>query len=110
MNVDGRIEALTHSVELLASMQTHAAETYEEHFLRYDERLLELAELHDREIGEIRRELVRAIRLSVQETHNERKRRQEMAADAAKRHQELEILLKTFLERWGNGSTEERVD
>jgi hypothetical protein len=84
-------------------MQTHAAEESEERFLRYDERLLALAEQHDREIGEIRRELGRAIRLSVQETRNERKRRQEMAADAAKRHQELEALLKTFLERGGNG-------
>ena len=106
MTLDERIEALTHSVELLAGMQTHAAEEYEERFLRYDERLLELAEQHDREMAEIRRELGRAVRLSIQETRNERKRRQEMAADAAQRHAdaaqrhaELEELLKAFLER-----------
>ena len=109
MTLDERLEALTQSLELLAGMQTHAAEEYEERFLRYDERLLELAEQHDREIAEIRRELGRAVRLSIQETRNERKRRQEMAvdaaerhADAAKRHQELEELLKAFLERGGN--------
>jgi len=102
MTLDERLEALTHSVELLAGMQTHAAEEYEERFLGYDERFLELAEQHDREIAQIRRELGRAVRLSIQETRNERKRRQEMAVDAAKRHQELEELLKAFLERGGN--------
>jgi hypothetical protein len=104
MTLDERLEALTHTVELMAGMQTHATEEYEERFLRLDERLLEFAEQHDREIAEIRRELGRAVRLSIQETRNERKRRQEMAADAAKRHQELEALLKAFLERGGNGS------
>ncbi|HXB73876.1 MAG TPA: hypothetical protein VNY05_36895 [Candidatus Acidoferrales bacterium] len=110
MTLDERLEALTHTVELMAGMQTHAAEESEERFLRLDERLLEFAERHDREIAEIRRELGRAIRLSIQETRNERKRRQEMAADAAKRHeeaakrhQELEDMLKAFLERGGNG-------
>ena len=44
MTLDERLAALTHSVELLAGMQTHAAEEYEERSLRYDERLLELAE------------------------------------------------------------------
>jgi hypothetical protein len=110
MTIDERLAALTHSVELMASMQADAAEAYEERFLRIDERLLEMAEQHDREIAEIRRELARAVRLSIQETRNERKRRQEMALDAAKRHEdadkrheELEKLLKAFLERGGNG-------
>jgi hypothetical protein len=117
MTLDERIEALTHSLELMAGMQTHAAEESEERFLRFDERLLEMAEQHDREIAEIRRQLGQAVRLSIQETRNERKRRQEMAAEsaqrhaesaqrhaeAAKRHQELEELLKAFLERGGNG-------
>jgi hypothetical protein len=38
MTIDERLEALTHSVELLASMQLHAAEEYEERFLRHEER------------------------------------------------------------------------
>ena len=94
-----RHEALTQSVELLASTQSHAADESEERFLRQEERLLELAERadaareqHDRQIAEIRRELGRAIRLSIQE-----------ARDQRKRHQELEILMKAFLERGGNG-------
>ena len=128
-----RHEALTQSVELMARMQAHAAEKYEERFLRteekYEERVLqteerlldlaerqsEFAEQHHREIAEIRRELGRAVRLSVQETRNERKRRQEMAAEADKRHRELEEatnkrhgelqdLLRAFLERGGNGN------
>jgi hypothetical protein len=117
MTIDERLEALTHRLELMAGMQTHAAEESEERFLRFDERLLEMAERHDREMAEIRRELGRAVRLSIQETRNERKRRQEMAAeaaqrhadaiqrhvDAAQRHRELEELLKAFLERGGNG-------
>jgi hypothetical protein len=101
-----RHEALTQSVELLASTQSHAAEEYEERFLRQEERflrqeerLLEIAERadahreqHNREITEIRRELGRAIRLSIQEARNQRNR-----------HQELEVLMKAFLERGGNG-------
>ena len=94
-----RHEALTQSVELLASAQSHAAEEYEERFLRQEERLLEIAERadthreqHNREITEIRRELGRAIRLSIQEPRNQRKR-----------HHELEVLMKAFLERGGNG-------
>jgi hypothetical protein len=112
----------------MARMQAHAAEEYEERFLRTEERLLEMAERqdrnegkllefaeqHHREMAQIRRELGRAVRLSVQETRNERKRRQEMAADSIKRHRELEEdsikrhreledLLKAFLERRGNG-------
>jgi hypothetical protein len=94
-----RHEALTQSVELLASAQSHAAEEYEERFLRQEERLLDLAERaaanreqHDREITEIRRELGRAIRLSIQEARNQRKR-----------HRELEVVLKAFLERGANG-------
>jgi hypothetical protein len=57
------------------------------------------AELHDREMAEIRAGqaktdtvLRRAIRLSVQEARSQRKR-----------HQELEALMKAFLERGANG-------
>jgi hypothetical protein len=93
-----RHEALTQSVELLASRQSHAADEYEERFLRQEERFLDLPERagahreqHDREITEIRRELGRAIRLSIQEAPNQRKR-----------HQELDVMMKAFLERGGN--------
>src|SRR5450432_1853426 len=119
-----RHEALTQSVELMVSAQRHAAEESEERFLRQeerflrqderflrqDERLLEIAERanaaserHDREIGEIRRELGRAVRLSIQEARNERKRRHEMDERHRQRHEELEVLLKSFLKRGGNG-------
>jgi hypothetical protein len=101
MNIDARIEALTHSVELLATFQADAAAAYEERSLRFDERLLEMAEQHDREMAEIRRELGRGASASVQEAQLERKCRQELAADMTKRHQELEALLKEFLERGG---------
>ena len=61
--------------------------------------LRESAARHDREIAAIRagqaktdNVLRRAIRLGVQEARNQRKR-----------HQELEALMKAFLERSGNG-------
>jgi hypothetical protein len=89
---DERLEAVTQSLELQISLQT------------------DIWARHGPEIAEIRRELGRAVRLSVQEARNERKQRQDLArrqqelADAAdKRHSQLEVLLKAFLERGGNG-------
>lgn len=106
MDIDKRIEALTQSVELLASLQTDGVEAFEERSLRYEERLLAMAEhqheaaiRHDREMVEIRRELGRGVRASVHEARAERKRRQELGAEMTKRHEELEALLKQFLER-----------
>jgi hypothetical protein len=62
-------------------------------------RLQQAAERHDREMAEIRagqaktdNVLRRAIRLGVQEARSQRKR-----------HAELEVLMKTFLERGSNG-------
>jgi hypothetical protein len=100
MTIDERIEALVQSVELMASMQSDAAEAYEERWQRNEERWLALGEQlgeerhqaairHDREMAEIRRDLGRAVRASIQETRNERKRRHDMAADDARRRQEI---------------------
>jgi hypothetical protein len=88
----------------------------------------ETAARHEREMEALRlsqdkteRVLRWAIRLSIREHRNERKRRQELAEvaakrhkeleeatatrneEAAKRHQELEDLMKAFLKRGGNG-------
>jgi hypothetical protein len=97
--LDERIGALTQSLELQISLQADISERHDEAIAR-----------HDREMAEIRRELGRAVRLSLQEARHERRQRQDLAkrqqemADAAdKRHQELEALLKAFLERSGNG-------
>ena len=81
MTIDERLEKLTQNVEMLMVAQAKT-----ENALR------------------------RAIHLGVREARNERKRRQELdqrqqdlSDYADKRHQELEALLKTFLERGGNG-------
>jgi hypothetical protein len=92
-----------------------------------DERLEKLTERHEAltetvqmlalEHAKTENTLRRAIRLGVREARNERKRRQELDQRLAqlaqhqqdlsdyadKRHQELEALLKAFLERGGNG-------
>ena len=85
MNIDERLDALTQSLELMAKMQQTDHEDYEETRIRTEEvfaqtedRLQELAEEQARGIAEIRRQLSRAIRLSIQEARQERKRRQEL--------------------------------
>jgi hypothetical protein len=114
MNIDERLEALVQTVELMAAMQKHAGEEYEERQLRMDERLIEIDERHAAAIADIRNQLNRAVRLSIQEARNERRRRheleeqerkhrQELDARLTKRHEELQELLKAFLERGGNG-------
>ena len=67
---------------------------------------------HGIEMAEIRSELRRAVRLSIQESRNERKRRQEMGQEfdnkitqLAAAQLENEELLKAFLKRGGNGSS-----
>jgi hypothetical protein len=100
--IDERLVALTHNVELMAAMQQHAIEEEAERRLQFDERFLELGERqaegitrqaeaaarHDQQMSEIRSQIGRAVRLSIQEARNERKRRQD-----------LESLFKAFLER-----------
>jgi hypothetical protein len=61
---------------------------------------------HDREIAEIRKELGRAVKLSVQNTRSERKRREELdqkVTQLAAAQLVTEELLQAFLKRGGNG-------
>jgi uncharacterized membrane-anchored protein YjiN (DUF445 family) len=74
MSIDERLEALAHSLELLAHLHTDA-----------EERQAAAEERHDREMEDIRREgramrsdLRRAFAMGVREARNERKRRQEL--------------------------------
>jgi hypothetical protein len=106
MTFEERIEAITQTLELSARMQVDAAERHDRQIAEHDRQIAE----HDREIARIDRTLRRAIRLGVREARNERKRRQELdqhlkeqAAEADRRHRELEELLRRFLERGGNG-------
>jgi hypothetical protein len=113
MTFEERIEAITQTLELSTRMQVDAAERHDRQIAEHDRQIAE----HDREIARIDREiqrtnhiLRRAIRLGVREARNERKRRQELdqhvkeqAAEADRRHRELEELLRRFLERGGNG-------
>jgi len=110
MTFEERIEALTQSLELAARLQMDAAERHDQQIAQHDREI----ERIDREIERTNRTLRWAIRLGVREARNERKRRQELdrrltermediAADADRRHRELEELLRRFLARGGNG-------
>jgi hypothetical protein len=82
-------------------------------------RQLEAEERNDRahvqhgiEMAEIRSELRRVVRLSIQESRNDRKLRQEVGQEFDKKITQLaaahlvnEELLKAFLKRGGNGSS-----
>ena len=70
-----------------------------ERLVERHEALTQTVEAHERDMADLRKSqartentLRRAIRLSVMEARNQRKR-----------HQELEVLLRAFLERGGNG-------
>ena len=81
-------------------------EQHDQMMADFDVKMAEGAARHDREMAQIResqlrihetqlktdRRLDRAVQLGVKEARNQRKR-----------HQELEALLKAFLERGGNG-------
>ena len=71
---------------------------YEERQKEYQERQKEAAARHDREMGEIRAELRRGVRLAVEEARRERKRRKEEDAKLAASHAELEKSFKRFLD------------
>jgi hypothetical protein len=65
---------------------------------------------HGLEMAEIRSELRRAVRLSIQDSSNERKKRQELGHEFDKKITQLaaaqlvtEELLQAFLKRGGNG-------
>lgn len=128
MNIDERLEALAQTVELMAAMQKHAFEEAEERELRFQEKWLEMGERQaeaaarfDREMMELRGQLGRAVRASILEARQERRRRHELDerlteenriysqwiretdARLTKRHEELQELLKAFLDRGGNG-------
>lgn len=85
----------------------------EEAETRHNREIAEIRELQaigERETAAIRKSLRRAVRLGVREALNERKRRheldqrrQDLAAHADHRHQELEKLMERFFERGGNG-------
>jgi hypothetical protein len=66
-------------------------------------RQIEASEQHDREMGEIRKEFGRAVRLSVEEARRERVRRREMASEFDDKITKIAELLKAFLQRGGNG-------
>jgi hypothetical protein len=63
MSLDERLEALTHSVELLAQMHQDNERKYEERFNKYDERfnkildaiekLAQIAESHERRLNHL---------------------------------------------------------
>jgi len=95
MNMDERLEALTHSLELMAGMQVHVTE-------RQDIALSKLQESHEN----TERTLRRAIRLSVKDGLRQRKRNQEFdekMTQLASAQLQNEELLKKFLDRGGNG-------
>src|SRR4051812_12317349 len=64
----------------------------------YDQRQRESEARHDREMGAIRAELRRGVRLAVEEARRERKRRKEEDARLAASHAELEQSFKRFLD------------
>ena len=115
-----RHEALTQSVKLMAAENRDRDQRWAEEDQRWKERheaLTQSVELLAVEHAKTENTLRRAIRLGVREARHERKRRQEvdkrqqelakrqqdLSDYADKRHQELEALLKAFLERGGNG-------
>ena len=74
MTIDERLDAITQTLELMALRQAD-----------YEERQADYEERHEREMEDIRKEgaatraeLRRAIRLSVQDARNERRRRHEL--------------------------------
>jgi hypothetical protein len=111
------LAAVSARLEKMAARQNDM----DEHRKRMDERQSELEaeftkrtlateERHDKEIGEIRAELRRAIRYSVEEHRRERVRRHALEDEMRQRHlehedgiKELRTSMQKWLERGGNG-------
>ncbi|HZT31593.1 MAG TPA: hypothetical protein VFA33_17025 [Bryobacteraceae bacterium] len=86
MSLDERLEALTHSLELLAQIQADCEAR------------------HDREMAEIRAELRRGIRLGIEAAIRERRERHAVELRQAATEEKLEKLIEALLRgRSGNG-------
>ena len=121
MAFEERLEALAHSLELLAGMHLDAEKRNQERAEQFLEQQAAISARHDREMADLRREMAdfhremadfqrafrRAVRLGVQEARNERKRRQKLddkVAELAAAQVVTEQLFQAFLRRSGNGT------
>jgi negative regulator of replication initiation len=77
MDVEKTIEFLLGQQARFDAQLARSAEDMRQWRVEFDERLKRYEETHNREIGQIRAELRRGVRLAVQESRAERKRRKE---------------------------------
>jgi len=110
MTLDDKLQNLRDWLTLYAGMQADAEARHNREMAEFRAGMAELRASQAKTEGTLRR----AVRLGALEIRNERKRRQELdqrltqriedlAAQTDHRHQELENLLRKFLERGGNG-------
>ena len=86
------------TIEFLLQQQARFDAQQAEFRAEFDAREKQASERHDREIGQIRADLRRGVRLAVQEAHHERKRRNEEDVNLASSHAALEESMKQFLD------------
>ena len=110
---DERLGAMRETLELQIGLEAEAQKRLDAAVALHEQRMAKLDEEH----AKTERALRRAVRLGVQWARDERRKRQELdkrqqelakrqqdlSEYADHRHQELEALLKKFLERGGNG-------
>ena len=110
MDIERTMQFIVEQLAALTAREEKWREEAEERQKRIEERQdqltewqLQAEERHDKEMGEIRAELRRAIRFSVEEHKRERVRRHELEADMKAGMDELRKSLQRFLDRSGNG-------
>jgi hypothetical protein len=97
---------LERAMEFLLEQQAASQARFDARMTQIDAKMHERAERADKEIEQIRSELRRAVRLSVQEARAERKRRREGDEKLAASHAALEASMKAYfdsLKRGQNG-------
>jgi hypothetical protein len=97
MNFEERLDRMGALLDQLVEHQVHMDEKLE----AWTERQLQAEERHDKEMAEIRAELRRAVRLSIEEQRRERVRRQELTkklSELAVAQALTEQELKAFIE------------